>query len=35
MLQQGALSALSNPKARLFFAAFMPQFFDPARSLAM
>lgn len=30
---QGALSAMTNPKAILFFAAFLPQFIDPARSL--
>ena len=34
MFRQGALSALTNPKALLFFAAFLPQFIDPARSLA-
>jgi len=33
MFMQGALSALTNPKAILFFAAFLPQFIDPARSL--
>ena len=33
MFRQGALSALTNPKAVLFFAAFLPQFIDPARSL--
>ena len=33
MFRQGALSALSNPKGLLFFAAFLPQFIDPARSL--
>jgi homoserine/homoserine lactone efflux protein len=33
MFRQGALSALTNPKALLFFAAFLPQFIDPARSL--
>ncbi len=33
MFRQGALSALSNPKALLFFAAFLPQFIDPAASL--
>jgi homoserine/homoserine lactone efflux protein len=33
LFRQGALSALSNPKALLFFAAFLPQFIDPARSL--
>jgi threonine/homoserine/homoserine lactone efflux protein len=34
MFSQGALSALTNPKALLFFAAFLPHFIDPARSLA-
>lgn len=33
MFHQGLLSALTNPKALLFFAAFLPQFIDPARSL--
>lgn len=33
MFQQGALCAMTNPKALLFFAAFLPQFIDPARSL--
>ncbi len=33
MFQQGALSAITNPKAVLFFAAFLPQFLDPQRSL--
>jgi homoserine/homoserine lactone efflux protein len=33
LFQRGALSALTNPKALLFFAAFLPQFIDPARSL--
>ena len=33
MFQQGALSALTNPKGILFFAAFLPQFIDPVRSL--
>lgn len=33
LFRQGALSALTNPKAVLFFAAFLPQFIDPARSL--
>jgi homoserine/homoserine lactone efflux protein len=33
MFRQGALSALTNPKALLFFTAFLPQFIDPARSL--
>jgi threonine/homoserine/homoserine lactone efflux protein len=35
LFQQGALSALSNPKAVLFFAAFLPQFIEPARSLVV
>ena len=35
LFQQGALSALTNPKALLFFTAFLPQFIDPARSLFM
>ena len=29
---QGALAALTNPKGVLFFAAFLPQFIDPARN---
>ncbi len=33
MFRQGMLSALTNPKGILFFAAFLPQFIDPARSL--
>jgi len=33
LFRQGALSALTNPKALLFFAAFLPQFIDPAQSL--
>jgi threonine/homoserine/homoserine lactone efflux protein len=33
LFSQGALSALTNPKAVLFFAAFLPHFIDPARSL--
>lgn len=33
LFQQGALSALTNPKGLLFFAALLPQFIDPARSL--
>ncbi len=33
LCRQGLLSALTNPKAILFFAAFLPQFIDPARSL--
>jgi homoserine/homoserine lactone efflux protein len=35
MFRQGLLSALTNPKALLFFTAFLPQFIDPARSLVM
>ena len=35
MFRQGALSALTNPKAILFFAAFLPQFIDPARGLVI
>lgn len=33
LFQQGALAALTNPKGLLFFAAFLPQFIDPTRSL--
>ena len=33
LFQQGFLSAVTNPKAVLFFAAFLPQFIDPNRSL--
>lgn len=33
LFSQGALSALTNPKAILFFAAFLPQFIDPTRNL--
>lgn len=35
LFRQGLLSALTNPKALLFFAAFLPQFIDPARPLAL
>jgi homoserine/homoserine lactone efflux protein len=35
LFREGLLSALSNPKALLFFAAFLPQFIDPARSLLL
>jgi threonine/homoserine/homoserine lactone efflux protein len=35
LMRQGALSAVTNPKAILFFAAFLPQFIDPARSLVV
>jgi threonine/homoserine/homoserine lactone efflux protein len=33
LFRQGFLSAATNPKGILFFAAFLPQFIDPARSL--
>jgi threonine/homoserine/homoserine lactone efflux protein len=33
LFMQGLLSAITNPKGLLFFAAFLPQFVDPARSL--
>ena len=33
LFRAGALAALTNPKGILFFAAFLPQFIDPARSL--
>jgi homoserine/homoserine lactone efflux protein len=33
LFAQGALSALTNPKVLLFFAAFLPHFIDPARGL--
>lgn len=33
MFRQGLLSAVTNPKGLLFFAAFLPQFIDPHRSL--
>jgi homoserine/homoserine lactone efflux protein len=35
MFRQGALSAVTNPKGVLFFAAFLPQFIDPQRSLVI
>ena len=35
LFRQGLLSAVTNPKGLLFFAAFLPQFIDPARSLAL
>jgi len=35
LFRQGAFSALTNPKGLLFFAAFLPQFVDPARSLVV
>ncbi|MBL0943328.1 MAG: LysE family transporter [Hydrogenophaga sp.] len=33
LFRQGFLSAVTNPKGILFFAAFLPQFIDPARAL--
>jgi homoserine/homoserine lactone efflux protein len=33
MFRQGLLTAVSNPKALLFYGAFLPQFIDPAREL--
>ena len=35
LFTEGFLVALSNPKVILFFAAFLPQFLDPAASLAV
>ncbi len=35
LFRQGALSAVTNPKGILFFAAFLPQFIDPGRNLAV
>ena len=35
LFRQGLLAAATNPKGILFFAAFLPQFIDPARSLVM
>lgn len=35
LFRQGLLSAMTNPKGLLFFAAFLPQFVDPARSLLL
>ncbi|WP_116474160.1 LysE family translocator [Zobellella maritima] len=35
LFRQGLLSALTNPKAVLFFAAFLPQFIDPERELVI
>lgn len=35
LFRQGALSAATNPKGILFFAAFLPQFIDPAKSLVL
>jgi len=33
LFNEGFLSAITNPKAILFFAAFLPQFIDPASGL--
>lgn len=33
MFRQGLLTAISNPKALLFYGAFLPQFIDPKREL--
>lgn len=33
LFRQGLFAAVSNPKAVLFYGAFLPQFLDPARSL--
>jgi threonine/homoserine/homoserine lactone efflux protein len=35
LFKDGLLSAVTNPKALLFFAAFLPQFTDPHRNLVM
>jgi threonine/homoserine/homoserine lactone efflux protein len=35
LFRQGLLAAVTNPKGLLFFAAFLPQFIDPARSLGV
>jgi homoserine/homoserine lactone efflux protein len=35
LFKDGLLSAITNPKALLFFAAFLPQFIDPARNLIL
>ncbi len=34
LFRQGALSAMTNPKGILFFAAFLPQFIDPAADVS-
>ena len=33
LFRQGLLAAMTNPKALLFYGAFLPQFIDPQRSL--
>lgn len=35
LFRSGLLSATTNPKGLLFFAAFLPQFIDPDRSLGL
>jgi threonine/homoserine/homoserine lactone efflux protein len=35
LFKEGFLSAVANPKAILFFAAFLPQFIDPHRNLVV
>ena len=35
LFRQGALSAVTNPKGILFFAAFLPQFVEPQRELVL
>ena len=35
LFKDGLLSAVTNPKALLFFAAFLPQFIDPGRNLVI
>ncbi|AVO41190.1 LysE family translocator [Simplicispira suum] len=35
LFRQGLFAAVSNPKALLFYGAFLPQFLDPARSLLL
>ncbi|WP_088284572.1 LysE family translocator [Ideonella sp. A 288] len=35
LFRQGLLTAVSNPKALLFYGAFLPQFIDPARDLLL
>ena len=35
LFREGLLSAVTNPKALLFFAAFLPQFIDPHRGLVI
>jgi homoserine/homoserine lactone efflux protein len=33
LFRQGLLAAVTNPKALLFYGAFLPQFIDPGRDL--